>query len=115
MVSLPYGSGRSMHFLAIRSERARHGIQREELAAAGIEVAVLFLLFIIAFTGRSAFGEGIRLVLSVLSVTAGALGAVAGLLVIGRSVVIRASRVGRFLLGAFMTFIGLYTVVHVLS
>lgn len=99
----------------MRSDHAQRGIQREEIAAAGIEVGVLFLLFIVAFTGRSVFGESVKLLLSILSVTAGVAGALAGLVVLRRGITIPASRVGRLLLGAFMTFIGLYTVVHILS
>jgi len=71
-------------------------------------------IFIIAFTGRSAFGDGVRQLLIVLSVIAGSLGAVAGMWVLLRAIQFQASRVPRLALGSFMTFIGIYTVVHVL-
>lgn len=97
-----------------RSERENTGLQRSELVAAAIEVAAIFTIFIIAFTGRSAFGDGVRQLLIVLSVIAGTLGAVAGLWVLLRAVQFQASRILRLALGSFMTFIGVYTVVHVL-
>lgn len=97
-----------------RSERENTGLQRNELVAAAIEVGAIFTIFIIAFTGRSAFGDGARQLLIVLSVIAGSLGAVAGLWVLLRAVQFPASRIPRLALGSFMTFIGIYTVVHVL-
>lgn len=96
------------------SGRENTGLQRNELVAAAIEVGAIFTIFIIAFTGRSAFGDGVRQLLIVLSVIAGALGAVAGLWVLMRAIQFQAARVSRLALGSFMTFVGIYTVVHVL-
>ena len=97
-----------------RSERKNTGLQRNELVAAAVEVGAIFTIFIIAFTGRSAFGDGVRQLLIVLSVMAGALGVVAGLWVLLRAIQFQASRVPRLALASFMTFIGIYTVIHVL-
>ncbi len=96
------------------SERGDTGLQRNELIAAAIEVGAIFTIFIIAFTGRSVFGDGVRQLLIVLSVIAGVLGTVAGLWVLLRAIQFQSSRVPRLMLGGFMTFIGVYTVVHVL-
>lgn len=96
------------------TNREHTGIQRKELVAAAVEVATIFTIFIIAFTGRSVWSDGVRQVLIVLSVIAGMLGALAGLWVLMRAIQLQASRVPRIALGSFMTFIGVYTVVHVL-
>ncbi|CAN5193460.1 hypothetical protein BH23CHL1_BH23CHL1_10540 [soil metagenome] len=97
-----------------RLERKNAGLQRHELITAAVEVGAIFTIFIIAFTGRSAFGDGVRQLLIVLSVIAGSLGAVAGMWVLLRAIQFQTSRVPRLALGSFMTFIGIYTVVHVL-
>ncbi len=91
------------------------GITKRELTVAGVEVLAIFTIFIIAFTGRSTFGEGVKTALTVLSVIVGLAGAVAGVLTIWRGVQFQPSRLTRIVLGGLMTFIGTYTVVHVLS
>jgi hypothetical protein len=97
-----------------RSHRAEAGIQRNELVWAAAEVAAIFTIFVIAFTGRSAFGDGVRQILIALSLIAGTLGTVAGLIVVARGLQYQVSRVPRLMLGAFMAAIGIYTIVHVL-
>lgn len=99
----------------ITSPRGRQsGIQRSEIMAAVVEVLAIFTIFIIAFTGRSVLGDGVKQFLTVLSVVAGALGAVAGIIIMLRGVVQEISRIPRLALGAFMAAIGIYTVIHVL-
>lgn len=90
------------------------GLQRNELWMAAAEVAAIFAIFIIAITGRSTFGDGVKQMLTVLSVIVGALGAVAGAMVFLRGIQMQTSRVARFALGGFMAFIGIYTIIHVL-
>lgn len=92
----------------------RGGIQRSEIVAALAEVTAIFTIFIVAFTGRDAFGDGVKQFLTVLSLLAGALGALAGGWVLLRGIQIQTGRVGRLALGGFMAFIGIYTFVHVL-
>lgn len=96
------------------SKRENLGLQRNELIAAAVEVGAIFTIFIIAFTGRSAFGDGVRQLLIVLSVIAGVSGAGAGLWVLLRAIQFQAARIPRLALGSFMAFIGVYTVIHVL-
>lgn len=99
----------------ITSPRGRQsGVQRSEIVAAVVEVLAIFTIFIIAFTGRSTFGEGVKQFLTVLSVVAGALGSVAGIIIILRGLAHEVSRTPRLALGGFMAAIGIYTVVHVL-
>lgn len=90
------------------------GIQRQEVVAALAEVGAIFTIFIIAFTGREMFSDGVRQFLTVLSLLAGALGALAGGWVLMRGVQYQSSRLARLAMGGVMAFIGIYTVVHVL-
>ena len=90
------------------------GIRRDEILAAVAEVVAIFTIFIVAFTGRSYLSDAIKDVLVVLSLFAGAAGAVAGVWVLARGVQHAASRIPRLALGSFMTAIGIYTIVHVL-
>lgn len=90
------------------------GIQRNEAVAALTEVAAIFTIFIIAFTGRDTFGDGVKQLLIVLSLLAGALGTLAGAWVLLRGFQIQSSRFARLTLGGFMATIGIYTIVHVL-
>lgn len=97
-----------------RQQAKTTGLQRKEIVAAVAEVSSIFLIFIVAFTGRNAYGDNVRQLLVALSLTAGALGTLAGLWVLLRGVQIQSSRVARFALGGFMAAIGIYTIVHVL-
>ena len=81
----------------------------------GGEAAAILLIFIVAFTGRDAFGEQVKQLLTVLSIIAGSGGAVAGGWIAWRGIASGAGRWQRLALGAVMVFIGGYTVVHVLS
>ncbi len=98
-----------------RIDRISGGLRREEWLAAAAETAGLLLIFIVAFTGREQFGEAIKTLLVVLSVIVGGLGALAGLAIVRRGITFSSGRVARIALGAFMTFIGAYSIVHVLS
>lgn len=91
------------------------GVTRQELLTAAGEVAALFVIFIIAFTGRDAFSDGVKTFLTILSVIVGAVGAGAGLAIIRRAAQSTAGRYARVALGGFMVFIGVYTIFHVLS
>jgi hypothetical protein len=95
--------------------RHEQGLTRDEVLAGVAEVAGLFVIFIVAFTGREHFSDAIKLVLIVLSVAVGLAGAAAGALIVRRGLSIHAGRVGRLVLGGVMVFAGLYTIVHVLS
>ena len=90
------------------------GIKRNEVVAALVEVAAIFTIFIVSFTGRDTFGDGVKQLLIALSLLAGALGALAGGWVLLRGIQIQPSRFARLALGGFMAFIGIYTIVHVL-
>lgn len=96
------------------SKAAQPGLQRSEILAAVAEVAALFLIFIVAFTGRDAFSDGVKQFLTALSVLAGAIGALAGLVVLLRGIRFQAGRIPRLALGGVMAFIGIYTIFHVL-
>ena len=104
-----------MSILADQRNSTSNGVQRQEFAAAGLEVAALIAIFIVAFTGRSAFGDGTKTFLTLLSVVVGVAGSGAGMFIVWRGVQFQQSRIVRFVLGGFMTFIGTYTIVHVLS
>jgi hypothetical protein len=90
------------------------GLQRNEIVAAVAEVAAIFTIFIIAFTGRDLYGDNVRLMLIGLSLLAGALGTLAGLWVIARGIQIQPSRIQRLALGGAMAAMGIYTIIHVL-
>lgn len=88
---------------------------RPELAWLVAELGALFVLFIVAFTGRDHFSDEIKSVLSVLSVVAGLIGVAGGLVVLGRGVMQRPTLKWRLPLGGLMIFFGGYTIVHILS
>jgi hypothetical protein len=73
------------------------------------------IVFLIAFTGRERFGDNIKAVLIVLSVLIGIAGAAAGLLTMRRGLAWPTGRAARLALGGVMTFLGAYTIVHVLA
>lgn len=88
---------------------------RTEVSWLIAELLALLALFLIAFTGRDSFGDGVKSVLTALSAIVGLLGAAGGLVVIVRGVSRRSTVIWRVPLGILMAFLGLYTVVHVLS
>jgi hypothetical protein len=90
-------------------------LTRQEWGLLGGEVAALFLIFIIAFTGRDEFGDQVKQLLTILSIVAGSAGAVAGGWVAWRGIASGAGRWQRLALGTVMIFLGGYTVIHVLS
>ncbi len=95
--------------------RTNSGLQRQEVLAAVAETLGLFLIFIVSFTGRDAFGDSVKAVLIALSVIVGSAGAAAGGLIVARGLAGPAGRFVRLALGGLMIFMGLYSVVHVLS
>jgi hypothetical protein len=104
-----------MSTVADHQRQSGNRLERWEWQAAIAEVLALVVIFLIAFTGRSAFGDGVKTALTVLSVIAGAAGALAGLAIALRGLRLPAARIQRLALGTFMAFIGAYTIVHVLS
>lgn len=88
---------------------------RQDLLAAALETLSLFLIFIVAITGRDAFSDGIKTFLTVLSVAAGAAGAFVGAWVLRRAFTLAEGRGARLGIAAWMLFAGIYTIVHVLS
>jgi hypothetical protein len=91
------------------------GVQRQEYLAAAAETLALLAIFVVAITGRDAFGEGVKLLLTVLTVIAGSIGALGGLGILRRAFSTREGRVIRIALSGWMLFAGIYSVVHVLS
>lgn len=91
------------------------GVQRQEVLAAAGETLALFLIFIVSFTGRDAFGDGVKTLLVVLTVIVGSLGALAGLGTLRRAFASPDGRLARLALSGWMLFAGIYSVVHVLS
>lgn len=104
-----------MNTVAEQRRQPRNTLERWEWQAAIAEILALVIIFLIAFTGRSAFGDGVKTALTALSVAAGLAGAIAGLVIALRGLRSPAARLQRLALGIFMTFIGAYTIVHVLS
>ena len=100
--------------MQIATQRQRGGLRQEALWALA-ETAALFLIFIVAFTGRDAFGEGVKTLLTILSVATGSIGALGGLVVARRALAERSGRIGRVGIAGWMVFTGVYTVIHVLS
>lgn len=105
--------------MAVRTDRvpdnATGGVSRREALAATAEVAALFIVFIIAYTGRDTFSDGVKSGLTALSAAIGLAGAAAGAVVAGRGVRSPRGRITRIALGGVMAFLGIYTIVHVLS
>jgi hypothetical protein len=100
--------------MRIATQDRRAGVRQEALWALA-ETAALFLIFITAFTGRDALGDGAKTLLTILSIAAGSVGALAGLVVARRALADPAGRIGRLAIAGWMAFAGIYTVVHVLS
>jgi hypothetical protein len=90
-------------------------LTRGEKRAAIAEVLALFVTFLVAFTGRSHFNDTIKDVLIAISILIGGAGAAAGALIVRRGLGAPAGRWARVGLGGVMTFLGVYTIIHVLS
>lgn len=92
-----------------------YGLQRHEVGAAVAEFAGLFLIFIVAFTGRDAFGDNVKTLLTVLTYVVGGLGVGAGVGILWRGVTLPGSRIARFVIGGVMIAAGVYSILHVAS
>jgi hypothetical protein len=102
-----------MRTISRSSDAAGDGIQRHEAGAGIAELAGLFLIFIVAFSGRDRFGDNVKTLLTILTYIVGGLGVGAGLAVLRRGFTTPRSRVARIVLGAVMVFAGAYSIVHV--
>ena len=100
--------------MQVATQRARGGLRQDALWALA-ETAALFLIFIVAFTGRDAIGDSVKLLLTILSIAVGSIGALAGVVVGRRALADSAGRFGRLAVAGWMVFAGVYTVIHVLS
>ena len=100
--------------MEIAASRQPAGL-RQDVTWAVAETGALFLIFIVAFTGRDALGDGAKLLLTILSVLVGAAGTAGALIVARRALANRSGRLARFGLAGWMAFSGIYTFVHVLS
>jgi hypothetical protein len=90
-------------------------VTRQEALAALGETAGLFLIFIVAFTGRERFGDGVKLALVLLTLIVGGIGIAAGAAIGRRGLRAPGGRIARLVLAAYMVFIGAYSIVHVLQ
>jgi hypothetical protein len=97
------------------AKRGEAGGLRQDALWAVAETAALFLIFLVAFTGRDAFGDAVKTLLTILSIVAGGAGIAGGLAVGRRGLVERTGKIARFALAGWMLFAGAYTIVHVLS
>ena len=100
--------------MQVATRRSRGGVRRDALLALA-ETAALFLIFIVAFTGRDALGDGAKLFLTILSIAFGALGMAGGLVVTRRALADPAGRLARLAVAGWMIFAGGYTIIHILS
>ena len=100
--------------MQIATRRTRGGVRQDALLALA-ETAALFLIFIVAFTGRDALGDSAKLILTILSIAAGALGVAGGVTVTRRALNDSTGRLARFAVAGWMIFAGGYTIIHVLS
>ena len=101
--------------MRVNAETATHGITRPEILAAIGETLGLFCIFLVAFTGRDQFGDTITIVLIALTLIVGGLGVAAGIAIARRGLLTPHARAARLALGAFMVFIGAYSILHVVS
>lgn len=100
--------------MQVATQHSRGGLRQDALWALA-ETAALFLIFIVAFTGRDALGDGAKSLLTILSIVVGSVGALAGVVIGRRALADRSGRIGRFAIAGWMVFAGTYTVIHVLS
>jgi uncharacterized membrane protein len=100
---------------ALSTHRRNEPIQRQELVAAAGELLGLFLIFAVAITTRDVFGDTVKAVLIALTWIVGITGAAFGVATLIRGATNPTRRIARIALGAFMIFIGLYSVIHVSS
>jgi len=100
--------------MQLATQRSTSSLRQDALLALA-QTAALFLIFIVAFTGRDAFGDSVKTLLTILSVAVGALGAIGGALIARRGLQDAAGRFGRLAIAGWMMFSGVYTIVHVLS
>lgn len=91
------------------------GIRREEILAAAAETLGLFLIFVVAISTRNLTGDAAKAILIALTWVVGAAGAGYGAIVLWRGVNQPAGRIARLALGAAMAFMGVYSIVHVMS
>lgn len=97
-----------------REMESTGGIQRSEVLLAVGEVLAICGIFVVAFTGRPYFSDGVRQVMIALSLAAGIFGTLAGAWVFIRGIMLEPSRIQRLALGGLMAAFGIYTVIHVL-
>lgn len=97
-----------------REMESTGGIQRTEILLAVGEVLAICGIFVVAFTGRPYFSDGVRQIMIALSLGAGIFGALAGSWVFIRGIMLEPSRIQRLVLGGLMAAFGIYTIIHVL-
>lgn len=93
----------------------RSGIRREEILAAVGETLGLFLIFVVAITTRDLTGDAAKAILIALTWVVGLAGAGYGALILWRGATRPAGRIARLAVGAAMMFMGIYSIVHVMS
>ncbi|MEI2619032.1 MAG: hypothetical protein V9F06_15585 [Thermomicrobiales bacterium] len=91
------------------------GIRREEILAGAAETLGLFVIFVVAITTRDLTGDAAKAILIALTWVVGTLGAGYGAIVLWRAATHPAGRLARLALGAGMMFMGIYSIVHVMS
>jgi hypothetical protein len=90
-------------------------LTRQEVLAAVGETAGLFLIFIVAFTGRGQFGDEVKFALVLLTLVVGGTGIAMGVVIGRRGLRFPIGRVIRLALATYMVFIGAYSIIHVLQ
>jgi len=91
------------------------GIQREEILAAVAETLGLFLIFVVAITTRDLTGDWAKAILKALTWIVGLVGAGYGAMTIWRGISHPNGRIARVAVGGAMAFMGIYSIVHVMS
>lgn len=91
------------------------GMRRSEMVFGLAFFVAIVVLFLISFTGRSAFGDDVKTALTVLSAITGGVGFAGGLVILGRGLQHSEGRFSRLLAGVAIAFVGGYTVIHVLA
>ena len=100
---------------AIATASSDAASRRPEALAAAAETLGLFLIFIVAFTGRDRFGDTVKLALILLTFVVGGLGIAAGIAIGRRALTTTTGRIARLALAAYMIGIGAYSIIHVAS